>query len=152
MGSHELIGRIKVLVKDYIAKHLHGFALRCLPWRTGGNKRGLIKSKPADASNLSELTDEDNENGEPAYLDVTEADTPTQLYETLKATIFSLLGKPHPKYPPTWPYDEQEWEQILSVEERFPKHLSVAELLVKHQARWLTSNGDILSHSQTCSF
>src|SRR5262249_12093730 len=115
---------------DHITKHLHGFALRCLPWGTCGNETVSVNAKSTSASNLTGLTDEDGEDGEPAYLDVTEADTPTQLHK-----ILSLLGKPKV---PTWPYDKQLQELLLSVEERLFEHLLVAEPLVKRQADQLT--------------
>jgi tetratricopeptide (TPR) repeat protein len=122
---------------DHIAKHLHGFALRCLPWGTGGNEKDSVNAKSADASDSSELNDENGEGGEPAYLDVTEADTPTQLYEILKANTFRLWDKPHPEDCTTWPYDKQPREQLLSVEERFLEYLPVAESIEKHQSEQL---------------
>jgi hypothetical protein len=65
---------------DHITKHLHGFALRCLPWGTGGNEIDSINAKSADASS-SELDDGDEDDYE--YLSVTEADPPTRLYQIL---------------------------------------------------------------------
>lgn len=123
---------------DHIAKHLHEFALRCLPWGTGGNEGDSVNAKTANTSNSSELTGKDSEDGEPAYLNLTEADTPTKVYETLKTTYLRLLGKPDPEHHPIWPYDKQLRERLLSVEERLLKYFSVAESLLKHQANHLT--------------
>ena len=53
---------------DHIAQHLHGFALGCLPWGTGGNKGDSIKSKSVHISSSNGLTDEDVEGNESTYL------------------------------------------------------------------------------------
>jgi len=50
---------------DHIAEHLHAFALRSLPWATGGNDRDSGKTKLAEGSNSTLVTDEDVEDGMP---------------------------------------------------------------------------------------
>lgn len=75
---------------DHIANHLHEFALRCLPWGTCGYERDSDKTKTRSASNSRGLTDEDGGDGDPRYVDMTEADTPTKLHKNLKTTYFRL--------------------------------------------------------------
>jgi hypothetical protein len=122
---------------NHIVQHMHEFSLRCLPWGTGGNEKDSVDAKSADAPNLSELIDEDNEDVRSVYLDIVGVDKPSQLYEAFKTTTFRLLGKLHPEYHHIWPYDKQVREQILSAEERLFECLSVAEPLAEYQAHQL---------------
>lgn len=50
---------ISVSNVDHIAEHLHAFALRCLPWATGGIDRDSGKTKLAEGSSSNLITDED---------------------------------------------------------------------------------------------
>ncbi|PMD51050.1 uncharacterized protein K444DRAFT_543887 [Hyaloscypha bicolor E] len=50
---------------DHIAEHLHEFALRCLPWATGGNDGDSGKTELAEGSNSNLITNEDVEDEMP---------------------------------------------------------------------------------------
>jgi hypothetical protein len=70
---------------DHITKHLHGFALRCLPWGTGGDDADSVNAKSADASHSSDAIDEDSfvDGEESSYLNATESDSPDRLCDLL---------------------------------------------------------------------
>jgi glycerophosphoryl diester phosphodiesterase len=72
------------ILDDHITKHLHGFALRCLPWGTGGDDADSVNAKSADASHSSDATEESVVDGEESsYLNATESDSPDRLCDLL---------------------------------------------------------------------
>jgi hypothetical protein len=74
---------------NHIAEHLHEFALRCLPWAEDGDggERDSTNAKAADASNLSELSNDDEADSE--YLHITEAE-PTRLYTIMDNILLAI--------------------------------------------------------------
>jgi hypothetical protein len=101
----------------HIAQHLHGFALRCLPWGTGDNEMDSVKAKSADGSNSNGLTDEDIEDGESTYLNVTEANKPTELVRTLRDIFLRIRYKCDTKVLMVWPNNgEQLWRRLQLAE------------------------------------
>jgi hypothetical protein len=123
---------------DHITKHLYGFALRCLPWSTGGNDLDSVNAKSADASNSSELNDKDDEDEDSASLVVDETIMPTRLYEIFKAIISQFFGPSQTEHGRLWPYDDHTRERLGSIDEECLKILSVAESWAKDQADQLT--------------
>lgn len=79
---------------DHITKHLHGFALRCLPWGTGGDDADSVNAKSADASHLSDADDDDNsvDKESPVYLNATESDSPDRLFDLFVHNLNQILS------------------------------------------------------------
>jgi hypothetical protein len=95
----------------HIAKHLHGFALSCLPWGTGGNEMESAVAISAETPGSRESYDIGAEDGEYPDHIVSEADTPRRIYLCLKA---AGLDAAHRNQSP-WHDEGQEW--ILEIEQ-----------------------------------
>jgi Fungal N-terminal domain of STAND proteins len=129
---------------DHIAQHLHGFALRCLPWGTDRGERYSVKAKSADASSSNDLHDEDIEDGELKYLNVTEASKPTELVRTFRDISLDIRYRYNTHLITIWPTKAEElWLRLQVAEtklsDRFfgpeppPDHLS--ETLGSHMLK-----------------
>lgn len=122
---------------DHIAKHVHEFALRCLPWGTGRGAMESANMQNVDDSTSSELLtegDEDDQGGDVAYFDPTEADSPAKLFERLEDihSHFSRIFEPRAIY--TELYEEELRGKLLSVIEQFSEYISAAGPFVTLQA------------------
>lgn len=75
---------------DHITTHLHGFALRCLPWGNGGDDGDSINAKSADALSSTELSDM----GEidPYDVDMIGADSLTRLHQIISILFEAIAG------------------------------------------------------------